>query len=148
LNQRGYPQQQWPGRASPSLSHDSPVSAPGQMANPGGSQQTAPILPFEDEVELQKKIMRESRELARKRRLEEEAREEAERKERIRLKLEAMGPPPESKKNKKDTPKEDKAVPTQIQPRDGNSTSASPPKPPVPEFAGEVKQYGMMKVHP
>jgi hypothetical protein len=146
-NQRGYSQQQWPGRASPSMSHDSPASTHGQMATPGGAQPTVPVIPIEDEVELQKKIMRESRELARKRRLEEEAREEAERKERIRLKLEAMGPAPESKKNKKDAPKEDKAAP-QIQGRDGTSTSTSPPKLPVPEFAGEVKQYGMMKVHP
>lgn len=147
-NQRGYSQQQWPGRASPSLSHDSPASAHGQMATSGGGQPTAPAIPFEDEVELQKKIMRESRELARKRRLEEEAREEAERKERIRLKLEAMGPPPESKKNKKDPTKDEKTIPSQVQARDGVSASISPPKPPVPEFAGEVKQYGMMKVHP
>jgi hypothetical protein len=147
-NQRGYSQQQWPGRASPSMSHDSPASVHGQMATPGGGQPTGQSIPIEDEVELQKKIMRESRELARKRRLEEEAREEAERKERIRLKLEAMGPPPESKKNKKDVPKEDKAAPTQIQARDGTSTSVSPPKPPVTEFAGEIRQYGMMKVHP
>jgi hypothetical protein len=148
LNQRGHSQQQWPGRASPSISHDSPASVHGQIATPGGGQPTGSIIPIEDEVELQKKIMRESRELARKRRLEEEAREEAERKERIRLKLEAMGPPPESKKNKKDATKEDKAAPTQIQARDGTSASTSPPKPPVTEYAGEVKQYGMMKVHP
>jgi hypothetical protein len=102
---------------------------------------------LESEIELQKRIMRESRELARKRRLEEEAREEAERKERIRLKLEAMGPPPESKKSRKDNPKEEKAAPTHIQARDIASAPISPPKPPVPESVGEVKQYGLMKVH-
>ncbi|KFY02653.1 hypothetical protein O988_02029 [Pseudogymnoascus sp. VKM F-3808] len=134
--QRPNQQQQWQSRASPVVSHASPASA---LAQPAVS--STPGIPLEDEVELQKKIMRESRELARKRRLDEEAREEAERKERIRLKLEAMGPPPESKKPKKDTPKEDKATPIQIQSRE-------PPKLPASESTGEVKQYGMMKVHP
>lgn len=141
-------QQQWQARASPVISHASPTSTHGQIAVSGTSQPSIPGLPLEDEVELQKKIMRETRELARKRRLEEEAKEEAEKKERIRLKLEAMGPPPETKKTKKETPKEEKAVPTHIQTRDSVSNSLPPPKPPVAEVAGEIKQYGMMKVHP
>ncbi|KFY17579.1 hypothetical protein V492_00560 [Pseudogymnoascus sp. VKM F-4246] len=136
-------QQQWQSRASPVVSHASPASALAQPVVP-----SAPGIPLEDEVELQKKIMRESRELARKRRLDEEAREEAERKERIRLKLEAMGPPPESKKPKKDTPKEEKATPVQIQAREPAPKSMVPPKLPVSESTGEVKQYGVMKVHP
>jgi hypothetical protein len=156
---RAYPQQQWQPRASPALSHASPASVHGQMVQgpPSGGQ---PI-PLEDELELQKKIMRETREQARKRRLEEEAREEAARKERIRLKLEAMGPPPETNKSKKekDATKDDKPVPTHIQSRDTpptgdastTSTSttklASLPKPPTIEAEGEVKQYGLMKVH-
>jgi hypothetical protein len=49
------------------------------------------------ELDDQKRIMREKRELAIRRRKEEEAKEEAERKERIRLKLETLGPPPERK---------------------------------------------------
>ncbi|GJC94300.1 hypothetical protein ColKHC_03126 [Colletotrichum higginsianum] len=53
---------------------------------------------LEEDLELQKKIMREKRELAMQRRREEEAREEAARKERIKAKLEAMGPPPERKR--------------------------------------------------
>lgn len=146
--QRGLTQQPWQPRASPSISHASPASAHGQMAAPGNAQSAPPAIPLEDEIELQKKIMRETRELARKRRLEEEAREDAERKERIRLKLEAMGPPPESKKSKKEASKEEKDVPTQIQTRDGPLTSFPPPKPPVTEVDGEIKQYGMMKVHP
>ncbi|OBT93239.2 hypothetical protein VE01_08864 [Pseudogymnoascus verrucosus] len=142
-SQRANQQQQWQSRASPVVSHASPASA---LAQPAVS--STPGIPLEDEVELQKKIMRESRELARKRRLDEEAREEAERKERIRLKLEAMGPPPESKKPKKDTPKDEKATPIQIQAREPATKSTVPPKLPIGESTGEVKQYGMMKVHP
>lgn len=48
---------------------------------------------LEDDIEYQKKLMREGVELARKRRQEEEAREEAARRERIQKKLEALGPP-------------------------------------------------------
>lgn len=141
---RGYPpsQQQWQTQASPALSHASLTGGPGQM----NQAQAAPI-PQQDELELQKKIMKEARELARKRRLEEEAREEAERKERIRLKLEAMGPPPDVKK-KKETPQLEKAVPTQIQIRETPESRAPHMRSQVGDHSGEVKQYGMMKVHP
>jgi hypothetical protein len=154
-------QPSWQARPSPSMSHASPASAAGQMAVPGNAPpaaqapQAPQALPIEDELELQKKIMQERRELARKRRLEEEAREDAERKERIRLKLEAMGPPPEPKKAKKETTstttKDDKPTAPQIQARDASSDSVTAPKQPqlrVPEADGDVKQYGMMKVHP
>ncbi|KAI9745594.1 MAG: hypothetical protein M1818_001128 [Claussenomyces sp. TS43310] len=137
------PSQQPLTRASPVISQTSLTSTQGQVAQP-----SSPAIPIEDEMELQRKIMRESRELARKRRLEEEAREEAERKERIRLKLEAMGPAPDSKKSKKDTTKDDTTVSVKIQARDSATITASTPKPPVPEVAGEVQQYGLMKVHP
>ncbi len=132
------PPSQVQARASPVAAHSSMVPGHSPLATAPPVQ--APAAPLIDEVELQKKIMKDGRELARKRRLEQEAKEEAERKERIRLKLEAMGPPPEKKKP--ETPKEEKAVPTQIQTRD------SPPKPPANDESGEVKQYGVMKVHP
>ncbi|PNP41252.1 hypothetical protein TGAMA5MH_07124 [Trichoderma gamsii] len=61
---------------------------------------------LEDDIEYQKKLMREGVELARKRRLEEEAREEAARRERIQKKLDALGPPPEKKSEVKDVPKD------------------------------------------
>jgi hypothetical protein len=96
-----------------------PISTDSQIQHPPAA--------FEDPLEVQKKIMRQTRELAIKRRQEEEAREEAARKERIRLKLEAMGPPPESKKNKKDTPKEEKYVPTQIQSREAADKKSQDP---------------------
>ncbi|KAF7526220.1 hypothetical protein G7054_g10861 [Neopestalotiopsis clavispora] len=66
----------------------------------------ATTAPSEDDIELQKRLMRERRELAIKRRLEEEAKEEAARKERIALKLAAMGPAPERKSTKKEDTKE------------------------------------------
>ena len=51
-----------------------------------------------------------------------------------------MGPPPEPKKKKE----EEKPALTQIQTR--VSTDSTQPKPPVAQ-AGEIKQFGMMKVH-
>ncbi|SPO03203.1 uncharacterized protein DNG_05885 [Cephalotrichum gorgonifer] len=66
-------------------------------------QPTAAGIPSEEEaVEYQKRLMKEKREEAIKRRLEEEAREEAAKAERIRLKLEAMGPAPDRKSAKKE----------------------------------------------
>ncbi|KJZ79420.1 hypothetical protein HIM_00889 [Hirsutella minnesotensis 3608] len=74
--------------------------------------------PIVDEVEYQKKLMRERIELARKRRQEEEAREEAAKKERIQKKLEALGPPPDKKADKKDAVSKDEVPkPTQIKQR-------------------------------
>ena len=127
--QRGHQnQQQWQSqsRASPVVSHPSPQSAHGQTVPPvsvtSDSQNQTPIVPYEDPIEEQKKIMRQTRELAIKRRIEEEAREDAARKERIRIKLEAMGPPPETKK-KNDALKEEASTPTQIQSREATSAN-------------------------
>ncbi|KAJ3571264.1 hypothetical protein NPX13_g5438 [Xylaria arbuscula] len=53
---------------------------------------------------IQKEIMKQKREEAIRRRLEEEAREEAAKKARIAEKLKALGPAPERKSAKKDTP--------------------------------------------
>ncbi|OAA57826.1 hypothetical protein ISF_07067 [Cordyceps fumosorosea ARSEF 2679] len=77
-----------------------------------------PPMPQEDDVEYQKKLMKERVELARKRRQEEVAREEAALKERIQKKLEALGPAPEKKHEKKDAPGRDEPRPTQIHRRE------------------------------
>lgn len=142
-SQRGHQNQQWQSRASPVVSHPSPQSVAGQPIVPGSAsadtQHQAQAQPaFEDPVEEQKKIMRQTRELAIKRRQEEEAKEEAARKERIRLKLEAMGPAPEKKKDKKDLPKDEKLAPTQIQTRGVSGTIPSP----KPDVSGEVNLKG------
>ena len=139
----------WAPRASPAMSHASPYqhhAQPAEVRNMPPAVQVPPA-PSEDEVELQKKIMRAAREEAMKRRLEEEAKEEAARKERIRLKLEALGPAPESKSQKKAAAKEQALTPTQIQSRelpvapkaaaDGQNVADNGPSAPV---AGETSK--------
>ncbi|KAK4140840.1 uncharacterized protein C8A04DRAFT_14578 [Dichotomopilus funicola] len=124
------PQQGWPPGVSPGPTHATPYqggpgSADGRgMPPPAQSQpiqpspSAAPAVPVtEDDYELQKRLMRERRELAMRRRQEEEAKEEAARKERIRLKLEALGPAPESNKAKKAAAKDQPPVPAEIQSR-------------------------------
>ncbi|KXJ95244.1 hypothetical protein Micbo1qcDRAFT_171639 [Microdochium bolleyi] len=92
-----------------------------------------PQVPVEDEIEVQKRLMRERREAAIKRRQEDEAREEEARKERIRKKLEAMGPAPERKSTKKDE-KDAVSSPTKDVPpallaraKPGDRSQATPP---------------------
>ena len=126
-NQRSYQNQQWQSIASPVISHPSPQSSHGLPVLEGssidGQSQPPGAVIQEDPIEAQKKIMRQTRELAIKRRQEEEAREEAARKERIRLKLEAMGPAPEKKGSKKESVIEEKTVPVYIQLRDAVDTA-------------------------
>ena len=101
----------------------------------------------QDAVAVQKKLMREKRELAIKRKKEEEEREDAEKRERIRMKMEELGLLPlEEKKGKKEVVAEIPLLPAQLQ-EASLATLHSPPKPPVPDVSGEPKQYGMMKVH-
>ncbi|EFX04654.1 hypothetical protein CMQ_1582 [Grosmannia clavigera kw1407] len=103
----------WQSRPSPRLAFAAPYSNAPAESLPSAQptvQGPPPLVvtgSLDDEIEMQKKIMRERRELAMKRRLEEEEREEAARRERIRLKLEALGPAPERKSAKKEAAKED-----------------------------------------
>ena len=168
-SQRGNQNQTW-SRASPVISHPSPQSAHGQMAQTGSQPQHAqpaqasqPVVQ-EDPIEEQKKIMRLRREQAIKRRQEEEAKEEAAKKERIRLKLEAMekehGRLPEAKK--KDVPKEEKAIPTQIQTREAtqpaqperksniesNAQVSRPADPSAPSVSEDARVAGAQELHP
>lgn len=76
-----------------------PRASPGQMHATSYDPSKSNV---DDDFESQKKIMREKREEAIKRRLEEEAIEEEARKARIAEKLKAMGPAPERKSAKKD----------------------------------------------
>ena len=126
-----------------------------------------------DIIAQQKQTMKEKRELAIKRKQEEEAREEAAKKERIRLRMEALGLPPlEDKKeiSKKEIQKSIERRPTEPskpeieqvesapadqkpkqippQPQEGASRiTKSPPKPPQPDASGAPQQYGLIKVH-
>ncbi|KAM0323536.1 hypothetical protein ACHAQA_008817 [Verticillium albo-atrum] len=99
------------------LPQDSPAAAHAVPAQPAVPQRSA-----EEEYELQKKIMREKRELAMQRRRDEEAREEAEKQKRIKARLEALGPAPE-RKSAKEANKEEGAPPVQIQQRKGSGDS-------------------------
>ncbi|KAJ6443134.1 hypothetical protein O9K51_04313 [Purpureocillium lavendulum] len=88
--------------------------------------------PVVDEVEYQKKLMRERVELARKRRQEEEAREEAERRERIQKKLEALGPLPDKKTDKREaTAKDEGPKPKHIQQREQPPAQKAPEQAPA-----------------
>lgn len=122
---RQQPQPGWLPRSSPGTTfaapHDGPLPAEPNVVSP------APVQPVEDEVEYQKKLMRERVELARKRRQEQEAREEAERRERIQKKLEALGPLPDKKSDKKEAAAKDEAVkPKHIQQREQPEASRAP----------------------
>lgn len=89
------------------VSQPLPISQPLQEANEPLTPQSATTsintqnetvsTPVEDPIAMQKRIMTETRELARKRKLEEEAKEEAAKKERLRLKLEALEKEAEAK---------------------------------------------------
>ncbi|KAL4901890.1 hypothetical protein BDW74DRAFT_67612 [Aspergillus multicolor] len=138
------------GAGPPWAPRDSTVTSEGLPSVAVGVNQASvtdgspgvPQPPQEDPVVMQERIMKEKRLEARQRRLEQEQKEEAAKRERIRQKLEALGPPPEKPKAKnKVSPEVSKVEVTTSGP------AQSPPKPPVPEPTGAPKQYGMMKVH-
>lgn len=102
----------------------------------------------------QRALMKENVERARKRKVEEEQRLEAEKQERIRLKLASLGPDPVHPKKKLEegvlegeSNKDAELLATSSAATIGITTQ-SPPKPPQPLASGEPQQYGMMKVHP
>jgi hypothetical protein len=131
--------------ASPNVAHVQPASPLGSAASQDAATPGVPP-PMQNLVEVQQRLLHGSLDSVKQRKLkeqEEEARKEAEKKERLRKKLEALASTQEAKPKspapltQKSPPKE-KAVP---------AASQSPPKPPVPTSEGEVAQYGMMKVH-
>ena len=164
-----------PRDGSPALSQaalQSPAVRHAQMADPqsaAGSPKPTAV----DIIAQQKQTMKEKRELAIKRKQEEEAREEAAKKERIRLRMEAMGLPPlEDKKEpaKREVQKSIEKRPAEPSKPEGQAAeklstnqepiqlpskpqdevaavAKSPPKPPQPSSSGAPQQYGMMKVH-
>lgn len=122
--------QAWQARASPGTVHATPYQQSTQAPVPPPASQAATVSVTEQDYELQKKLMRERRELAMRRRQEEEAREEAARRERIRLKLEAMGPAPEPNSAKKAAAKEQAATTTQVQSRESPASQKLEPEEP------------------
>jgi hypothetical protein len=91
---------------------------------------TAPsALSIEEEREKQKKLMQEKREAAIRRRQEEEAREEAERRERIRKKMEALGMPLEKTPSQDKTENVEKKQPEALKQADAPSAIVSTASP-------------------
>ncbi|PLB50420.1 hypothetical protein P170DRAFT_424798 [Aspergillus steynii IBT 23096] len=148
----------WSPRGQPAALHDKapvthghsiqppPEPQAGEQAVPPPEGSQGPQGPQEDPVLMQQRIMKEKRMEARQRRLEQEEKEEAAKRERIRQKLEALGPPPDKVKQPRRESLESNKAESHV-PSNTAQASHSPPKPPVPEPTGEPKQYGMMKVH-
>ncbi|RAL12158.1 uncharacterized protein BO97DRAFT_424683 [Aspergillus homomorphus CBS 101889] len=135
----------WAARG-PTHAQDRNTTASTDVSHATDEQTAMPPAPQEDPVAMQERIMKEKRMEARQRRLDQEKEEEAAKRERIRQKLEALGPPPEKPKSLRR-----ESVDTGRPEANTQQVTAqvlhSPPKPPVPEPSGEPKQYGMMKVH-
>jgi hypothetical protein len=136
----------WP-RGSPVIQQVQAETAivTGDVAQVNGEVQPT----AEDNVAKQQRLMREKVERAKaqkQKEKEEEEREAAARAERLKLKLAELAVSAPSPELKDTRPKETHTIaksPQQKRP----TPAASPPKPPVPTSAGEVAQYGMMKVH-
>ena len=111
--------------------------------------QGQPVEDLEAEKARQKVLMKEKVELARKRKQEEETRLEAEKQERIKLKLASLAPLPDKQQKKVEETSAAPAAPAAEHVKEAPQSQApSPPKPPVPQASGAPQQYGMMKVHP
>lgn len=138
--------------ASPNMDRLQPA---GSTAAPAMSQD------LNAQKEAQKQLMKEKRELAIKRKKEEEERDNAAKRERIKKLMEAHGMDPLEKKSES---KEQDKVGSELQqiaqpgPKPENvaalseepapaTASTSTPNLPTPDSSGAPKQYGMMKVH-
>ncbi|KAH0842861.1 hypothetical protein AYO21_09645 [Fonsecaea monophora] len=153
------------------ISRDGPPSATQtptyQARGTGDYVSVGPTSALDADIEAQRAqqraLMKENIERARKRKIEEEQRLEAEKQERIRLKLASLGPDPKHAKKPEEPAKETgdaeneakkdiEQSPTSahVPVATGSTTTItthSPPKPPQPLASGEPQQYGMMKVH-
>ena len=135
-----------------------------QQADPPAEYMAVGALPAADveaERERQKKEMKERIEAARRRKIEEEARLELEKKERIAKRLAALPPLPTKDdevakkaeaevmaKIEESKSLEQEVIPEAAQTPASPTISHSPPKPPQPLATGKPQQYGLMKVHP
>lgn len=130
----------------------SQIETPTYQARGGDYPSSGPPLGPEGDIEAQraaqKALMKENIERARKRKMEEEQRMEAEKQERIRAKLAALGPDPKLQARADEVSKEKENTESTQQSAQQSAAVQSPPKPPQPLATGEPQQYGMMKVHP
>lgn len=135
-------------------SQDGPAPQPDVVPNqapPVNNLQppSAPAYDIEAERERQKLMMKENSAKARQRRLDEEARLEAEKRERIRQRLAALDATQPAKQEPETGTDKDANEPQKVSdaPPVASNSSQSPPKPPQPLATGEPQQYGMIKVH-
>ncbi|KAG8527420.1 uncharacterized protein KY384_007572 [Bacidia gigantensis] len=154
---------------SPAMHYSQPSTGSAYQARPGSGSAGTSV--EQDEVALQKQLMKEKREQAIKRKKDLQEAEEAEKKERIKKLMESLPPQEKTTEVKKEAP----AMTIEKRPADGESlenerteenkpklqdakvsknpaegssvSMKSPPKPPAPSASGEPQQYGMMKVH-
>ena len=153
-----------PSQDGPSEPAQTPTyQAIGDPISASGPGPLPPQPDLEAQREIQKAEMKQRIELARRRKEEEAAREEAEKQERIRQKLASLAPLPQADKSKPENAAVQEASPSLVQDEHARKESEasadmrmapatgvthSPPKPPQPLATGEPQQYGMMKVHP
>ncbi|EXJ94368.1 hypothetical protein A1O1_02762 [Capronia coronata CBS 617.96] len=139
---------------APSQTQTPAYQARGTNESVSGDANLANDPDFEVQRAQQRALMKEKIELARRRKVEEEQRLEAEKQERIRLKLASLGLEPNVAKKAQDTEEKKNgdqlAAPSASASAIGVAVAAthSPPKPPLPLASGAPQQYGMMKVHP
>lgn len=145
------PSQQSLPTQSPSLAHVQPASPYGSVASsgPGDLPQSGQTPQgVQDPVLLQQQAMKERIErarLAKQRQIEEEARKEAEKRERLKAKLASI---PVVEKPQAVDPVDATTTQNESTAIKEKPAIQSPPKPPLPPADGEVAQYGLMKVHP
>jgi hypothetical protein len=136
-------QSQWTLHASPVLNQVQPVSTYGPLGS-----EAAP--PTQDPGTVQQLAMKERIErarLAKQKELEEEAKQEAEKRKRLEAKLASL--PVNELSKTTETPKSTSpALPDDSKATEAAMPVPSPSKPPIPTPNGEVAQFGMMKVHP
>ncbi|KAK4494585.1 hypothetical protein PRZ48_013941 [Zasmidium cellare] len=94
-----------------------------------------PVAPMEDALKVQERVMREKRELAKKRRQEEEEKAEAERRERLKAKLAALEGAGKSKKEREAEAAAAAAAAKEAREKEANAAPAADVKPSQPEPA-------------
>jgi hypothetical protein len=143
-------QSSWVQRPSNAGIVQQSAGPPSDAPTPVNGEVQPSILPEEDHVVRQERLMREKIERAKaqkQREKEAEDREAAARAERLKQKLAALAVSSPSPELKDRRPKESLVSTKSPKQQQRLTPAASPPKPPVPTSAGEVAQYGMMKVH-
>ncbi|KNG88389.1 hypothetical protein ANOM_003327 [Aspergillus nomiae NRRL 13137] len=128
------PGHSWTQRGAAGVQEGAPDGTSQPYVPHAVNQTATPQAPQEDPVVMQERIMKEKRMEARQRRIEQEEKEEAAKRERIRQKLEALGPPPEKPKaQRKDTLEGMERAAEKSSPTANARRAPSPPREPKPD---------------